>query len=734
MFTSLKSRFITAFLAIEILFFSLILTLNFSSLDNASQTLTDEKIQVSSELLVELIKAPLIIYDLATIDDVVKSFVKIKGVAAVRINDRDNTLLSDYRDKESPDIDIFEHENLDHKILKYDKKVFRLQTVPVLVEDENIGHIHLAFNVTDAYGAIEKNKNLTYILVFLALLVGFVISYIIGNGLERSLRDLIAIAQHVARDERIEIPHDKTSKDEMGQLFTAMHTMQEHISQRTSELVNARNQAMKAEKAKGEFLSNMSHEIRTPLNAILGFVQILQKKVKNEKKRSYLDLIQGSSQTLLHVINEILDFSKIESGKLLIDRHPFNPLIELSQTAKFFIFTAKDSSVKFLAYIDPNIPQCLEDDLTRIKQIMFNFLSNAFKFTPSGKTIRIDIKYDPKMKILSISVQDEGIGLSPLAQTKIFEAFEQADSSTTRRFGGTGLGLSISSKLTKLMGGEISLTSTEGQGSTFTLSLPTEVCPASNDTLRLNSNVLTKRVALLQTDTCDQEVIELIKQYLQALKLPDVKIIDDPQNIDHDLIIFIPDDLITPKIIDSGKPALALMAYESDLFAKQEQILPLFSPYTVFDLISTLNAFYAETSDESAAELSEQTPSYEGKILVVEDNKTNQVLMQVLLADYGLEYTIADDGLKAVEAFKASDYDLVLMDENMPNMNGIEAFKEIRAYEEKEHKEKTPVIALTANVMKEDRVRFIDIGMDDFLAKPIDTEELVRIFKRFLSR
>jgi len=379
--------------------------------------------------------------------------------------------------------------------------------------------------------------------------------------------------------------------------------------------------ALEAKNAKGEFLSNMSHEIRTPMNAILGFIHLLKKNIKDEKNLSYVNIILSNSQTLLHIIDDILDLSTIENGKLVINKQFFHPQKELEYVVKLFEPTAKERSIELMYNIDPKVPYCLEGDLVRIKQIMFNFLSNAFKFTSHDKSIFIDITY--KDSTLMISVKDEGIGIPLDAQERIFGAFEQAYDTTAGKYGGTGLGLSISLKLAHLMGGDISLFSQEGEGSTFTLSLPLE--------------------------NCESEEVE-------SLKEKESELVED------------------------------------------------------FD--------YSELC---------------GNILVAEDNKMNQMLMNILLQEYSLVPTIVDDGAEALKAFISSKFDLILMDESMPNMTGIEAICKMREHESNNSLKPTPIVALTANVMEEDRERFFKAGADDFIAKPIDMAELNRVLKRFLS-
>ena len=379
--------------------------------------------------------------------------------------------------------------------------------------------------------------------------------------------------------------------------------------------------ALAAKKAKEEFLSNMSHEIRTPMNAILGFINLLKKNIKDEKNLSYLNIILSNSKTLMHVIDDILDLSTIESGKLVINKHFFHPQKELEYVSKLFEPTAKERSIELVSNIDPDIPYCLEGDLLRIKQIIFNFLSNAFKFTPQDKKIFVDITY--KDSNLIVSVKDEGIGIPLDAQKRIFGAFEQAGYRSGEKYGGTGLGLSISLKLAHLMGGDISLFSKEGQGSTFPLSLPLE--------------------------NCESGEIEQLKE-------------------------------------EESEPA----------------------------------------EDFDFSNLS-------GNILVAEDNKMNQMLMEILLQEYSLKPTIAEDGLEALKLFNSSKFDLILMDESMPNMTGVEAIYKIREHESKNALKPTPIVALTANVMEEDREKFFEAGADDFIAKPIDMAELNRVLKRFLS-
>ncbi|MBO1926261.1 response regulator [Thiomicrorhabdus sp. 6S2-11] len=378
-----------------------------------------------------------------------------------------------------------------------------------------------------------------------------------------------------------------------------------------------KNKALEATKSKGEFLANMSHEIRTPLNAILGFIDLLKGKKLDSESQKYLDTISQSSHTLLGIINDILDLSKIENGKLEIDRNDFSPKIEFNNVADLFRARCSEKNITFKVEFTGDLPDILHSDALRLKQVISNLLSNAVKFTDSGKNIDLMIDYSPGW--LRIAIKDQGIGMSREAQEKIFEAFTQAETSTTRTYGGTGLGLTISARLVEMLGGNLKVTSKLGEGSTFYFSIPVQ---AAQQKVQEKTNA---------TDNIEEV-------------------------------------------------------------------------------------------------------NFSGEILLVEDNLTNQMLMKAILKKLNLNCDLANDGLEAVEAVKNKRYDLILMDENMPNLNGIEATKQIRIYEQKEQIEPQAIVALTANAMTGDRERFISAGMDDYLTKPINMPELKRVFAEVLVK
>jgi PAS domain S-box-containing protein len=386
----------------------------------------------------------------------------------------------------------------------------------------------------------------------------------------------------------------------------------------TTKLQNALDEAKIAQKAKENFLANMSHEIRTPLNGVIGFIDLLKNTNLDDVQYEYVDTIHKSAQSLTGIINDILDFSKIESGKFGIESIAFCPKSEFESVKSLFMAKALEKSIT-LNLISDDLPVCVKTDPLRIKQILNNLVSNAIKFTPEMGTIDISIKQDDER--LYFSVKDSGCGIPEDKLDSIFKSFEQVDNSVARTHGGTGLGLAISSKLAQMLGGELKLDSTFGDGSEFYFDVRYELC---------------------SQDECD------------SLSIKDVE---------------------------------------------------------------------------------QKVYNYKGsKVLVAEDNKINQKLIQALLDKYNISYDIANDGQEAYELYKQNpEYDLIFMDVHMPNLDGIGATKEILAYEFQDDVEHTPITALTANAVAGDKERFLEGGMDDYLSKPIDKDALEDVLARYLK-
>ena len=599
------------------------------------------------------------------------------------------------------------------KNIEHPQKISAKQWIKISTQRINEIHkvqtkifIDISNNLNTEIETLDNTFTTQLTITTTSILLLILISFIVSSKINRSIK--------------LEIQN--------ASLVKTVNEQTKELQKQIINLTKARDKAIQAEIAKDEFLANMSHEIRTPLNAILGFVQILRKKIKVEENIGYLDIIHNSGNSLLTIINDILDFSKIQSGKFNISKYPVNPVDEFSNTALLFASKAYEKNIVYAVYIDPKMPKSLELDGTRVTQVISNLLSNAIKFTPEDGEIKVKVVFNKEE--LVISIQDNGIGISKENQAKVFSAFEQADGSTTRKYGGTGLGLSISSKLAALMNGKLTLTSEENKGSTFTLSIPTKVLDAKAQEFLDTQNSNICNVAILDNSIGSSAYGKLIKKYLQDFGMNKITEITQFQE-GYDLIFFVPDDDYNEEIVNAKIPAVAMLRSNTIKLGDFEHIEALYAPFVPKSIVESISNMKIKQTPQNDEEIE---VSFKGNILVAEDNKTNQMLISFLLDDYGLDFTMANDGVEAVKLFKEASYDLVLMDENMPNLNGIGAMQQIKAYEKENSLVLTPIIALTASVLKSDKEMFTDAGMDGFVGKPIDNKELEEELSKYLKK
>ena len=500
----------------------------------------------------------------------------------------------------------------------------------------------------------------------------------------------------------------------------------------TDTIYQKEQEALNASRAKEYFLSNMSHEIRTPLNAILGFVSLLRDETTHERSQKYLDIISNSGETLLHIINDILDFSKLRSGEFTVDPQPFNIHDEISHTMELFVPSANSKSITLTSFIDPAIPYEMVSDAFRIKQIVGNFLSNAIKFSDHGGAIHVEAKYNDG--VLSLSVRDCGVGISPADQERIFDAFSQAHEGG-KLPGGTGLGLSICRQLAVHMGGSIELESALGEGSLFTLKIPVVAnteCVISKIDVSIFEGF---KFSLLSYDARENYKLESLRRYWEHFGL-EVEETDSLEG-DYDLLIFLEssiDDAKRETIIRRRIPSIAILDFLDDRYDTIPNIAPLTFPIYCTKLQSAIaDVLGNKNGREHLMNRKGERNGFAGKVLVAEDNGANQELIKIILERYGLSCTIASDGMEALQYFRNEPFDLVLMDEQMPRMDGNEATAAILAYEKEKGYPHTPIVALTANVVQGSRERSIQNGYDAFLGKPIVLREIEQIFERFLQ-
>ncbi|TNC75837.1 response regulator [Janthinobacterium lividum] len=594
-----------------------------------------------------------------------------------------------------------------------------------------------------------------------ALLTGLAFAWS-ARSITRPLGEAVAIATRVANGDLSSVI-EVTSRDETGELLQALKDMSTSLAVE-QDLRHAVEVAEDATKMKSDFLANMSHEIRTPMNGIIGMTHLALQTELTSIQRNYLEKVESASKNLLAIIDDILDFSKIEAGKMAFEKVDFFLEDVLAQIADLSVMRAQDKGLELLFDVAPDVPNALQGDPLRLGQVLINLTNNAIKFTEKGEivvTIRLQ-QLEEHAAVLRVDVRDTGIGLTPPQRSKLFQAFTQADTSTTRHHGGTGLGLTISKRLVEMMEGEIDLVSEAGVGSTFFFTARFGLAAVPRDNLLLPQQFHGLRVLVVDDNPSAREIfvsmltalgfearavlggalaIGAVAQaraegrpyglVLMDWKMPGMNGLDTLAGIRADAAG-----------IDATPACIMVTAFhrEALLEAARQRDLPLDGvlnkPISASTLLDQIAFVFGGVTGQSRK--TQRQSSYRDDeralrgawLLLVEDNEVNQEVAQHILNDAGIRVDIAGNGAIALAKIAENAYDGVLMDCQMPVMDGYQATRKLR---QDPRYSNLPVIAMTANAMVGDKEKCLDAGMNDFIAKPIDVAQLFGTLARWIA-